>query len=149
MQCHSNFHLNCTVKNVENYVKNCCKPKKYDKTSSNLVVKVPLMCWLQLPRKGQILHYFAIKKHLSTSRSPHCQVTPPNCQIADSISSSGMAEYSSNCRIFFFLQAALWRRFFPFLLKFMPQKRSSFNFHLLTNSKKGSIVFFFKHGDKL
>ncbi len=41
-----------------------------------------------------------------------------------------------------FLQVALCLKFIPFLLKFMPQIRRSYNFHLLINSKKGSIFFF-------
>jgi hypothetical protein len=70
--------------------------------------------------------------------SPHCQL-----HIAKSPTPFHPLEWLNTLQIAqnYFFTGWPMLKFIPFLLKFMPQKRRLFNFHLSINSKKGSIVF--------
>jgi hypothetical protein len=78
--------------------------------------------------------------------SPHCQVTPPNCQlhIAKSPTPFHPLEQQNTLQTAQnnFFTGCPMPEIYSFSAQIYAQKRRSFNFHLPTNSKKLSIVFF-------
>ncbi len=95
------------------------------------------LVWYKKNACPQPCHLIA-KSHLQISNS-----TFPNRQIHFILWNG---QILSKLPKIIFLLVALCLKFIPVLLKFMPQIRRSYNFHLLTNSKKGSIFIFLSLG---